>query len=72
MKTVFKINPACPDSWKTAGSISIPGKNGGRYTRAVKMSMGKALKIVRESLKLQGRAFTETTDENGFFVITAE
>lgn len=72
MKTTFKLNQAA-DPWKTPGHIPIATKGRGQaYIGGAAYTVPKALKMVRESLKSQGRAFTEVCDTEGWITITAE
>lgn len=76
MKTTFKLNMSA-DAWKTRGHIPAckveNGKQGSyTYKGGASYTVPKALKAVRDTLKAQGRAFTEVCTEDGYTTITAE
>lgn len=72
MKTTFKLNMSA-DAWRNgSGIILASGRYGTRTKPGASYTVPKALKAVRDTLKAQGRAFTEVCAEDGYITITAE
>ena len=73
MKTTFRLNLSA-DAWKTPGHVFVAKKGngkGGRYVGGASYTVPKALQAVRDTLKAQGRAWTETCTEDGWMTITS-